>query len=619
MATSSSPRLLSSFLGDRLLSARPVLHGNAPGSRRAAYQATRTLCNLVDILFNRGQSDKPGDNPRRLRPGKLSPRLSVPNHIQRPPYVNARQRPGLNNGPEIHDERGIECMRASGKLAAQVLKFAGTLVKPGITTDEIDKAVHQMIVDNGAYPSPLGYCGFPKSVCTSVNECICHGIPDSRPLEDGDIINIDVTVYLNGYHGDTSATFLCGDVDDRAKKLVQVTRECLDKAISICAPGVEIKHIGRTIQDHADKFKFGVVRQFVGHGVGQVFHAEPVVLHFRNNEWGRMTLNQTFTIEPMLTVGSINPVIWSDDWTAVTEDGSLSAQFEHTILITEDGAEILTQCEEVVQYTEEQIRKAEESIRIRREAEPVELVEAVKNLRKIFRREEKRRKELPLELKQKVSYEIMQLLRDLGDNSTFAEQHEAVESWRLDKLKDIRSASIQNSTKLDLSNEEARILKRALQFNWHVLMEDIGRWIPLEVSHTEHDDKPENEPEEEEIIAGPPLPSQCNAELHTDYDGAAVRWGLTHPKESAADCCQACLDQAKNAKPGELRCNIWVYCPSEFGCFSPDKYEHKHQECWLKQADHPKLNFKDKYSESYRNSHPTAPVVVPWMSGVIST
>uniref|UniRef100_A0A0E0NLA1 Methionine aminopeptidase n=1 Tax=Oryza rufipogon TaxID=4529 RepID=A0A0E0NLA1_ORYRU len=330
MATSSSPRLLSSFLGDRLLSAsaRPLLRGAAPGSRRAAYQATRTLCNLVDILFNRGQSDKPEDNPRRLRPGKVSPRLSVPKHIQRPPYVNARQRPGLHNGPEIHDERGIECMRASGKLAAQVLKFAGTLVEPGITTDEIDKAVHQMIVDNGAYPSPLGYCGFPKSVCTSVNECICHGIPDSRPLEDGDIINIDVTVYLNGYHGDTSATFLCGNVDDKAKKLVQVTRECLDKAISICAPGVEIKRIGRTIQDHADKFKFGVVRQFVGHGVGQVFHAEPVVLHF----------------QPMLTVGSVNPVIWSDDWTAVTEDGSLSAQFEHTILITEDGAEILTQC-----------------------------------------------------------------------------------------------------------------------------------------------------------------------------------------------------------------------------------------------------------------------------------
>uniref|UniRef100_A0A453PNF7 Methionine aminopeptidase n=1 Tax=Aegilops tauschii subsp. strangulata TaxID=200361 RepID=A0A453PNF7_AEGTS len=252
------------------------------GHRRVTCQATRTLSSLVDALFNRrSRDDSLESNPRRLRPGKVSPRLTVPSHIQRPPYVNSRQRPQMNDGPEIHDEKGIECMRASGKLAAQVLKFAGTLVNPGITTDEIDKAVHQMIIDNGAYPSPLGYCGFPKSVCTSVNECICHGIPDSRPLEDGDIINIDVTVYLNGYHGDTSATFLCGDVDDEAKKLVQVTKESLDKAISICAPGVEINRIGRTIQDHADKFKYGVVQQFVGHGVGKVFHAEPAVLHFR--------------------------------------------------------------------------------------------------------------------------------------------------------------------------------------------------------------------------------------------------------------------------------------------------------------------------------------------------
>ncbi|TVU28613.1 hypothetical protein EJB05_20136 [Eragrostis curvula] len=299
MVSQASPRFLSNFLGDRLaLSAKPFhLRSGARGDRRPAYQATRTLCNLVDILFNRRSGDDtPENNPTRLRPGKVSPRLSVPNHIQRPPYVDSRQRPRVNNGPEIHDEKGIECMRASGRLAAQVLKFAGTLVKPGITTDEIDKAVHQMIINHGAYPSPLGYCGYPKSVCTSVNECICHGIPDSRPLEDGDIINIDVTVFLNGYHGDTSATFFCGDVDDEAKKLVQVTKECLDKAISICAPGVEIKRIGRTIQDHAEKYKYGVVRQFVGHGVGKVFHAEPVVLHFRNNEWGRMMLNQTFTI-----------------------------------------------------------------------------------------------------------------------------------------------------------------------------------------------------------------------------------------------------------------------------------------------------------------------------------
>ncbi|KAL6861239.1 hypothetical protein ACP4OV_016939 [Aristida adscensionis] len=271
-----------------------------------------------------------------------------------------------------------------------------------------------------------------------------------------------------------------------------------------------------------------------------------------------------------------------------------------------------------VKYSKEQMRWVEESIRMRRAAEPVELIEAVKKLRKVFAREEKRRKELPLELKQKVSYEILQRLRDLGEDGNATEQREAIESWRSEKLNHIRSSSAQNLSNLGLSGEESRILKRALEFNWRMLLEDLGLWIPPNVYHIEHDDKPENEPEEEEIIPGPPLPPECNAELHTDYGGAAVRWGLTHHKESAADCCQACIDQAKRAKPGALKCNIWVYCPSEYGCYSPDKYEHKHQECWLKQADHPKLNFKDRYSESYRDSHPTAPVVVPWVSGVIS-
>ncbi|CAO1947696.1 unnamed protein product [Urochloa humidicola] len=269
-------------------------------------------------------------------------------------------------------------------------------------------------------------------------------------------------------------------------------------------------------------------------------------------------------------------------------------------------------------YSKEQMRWVEESIRIRRAAEPVELIEAVKKLRKAFARDEKRRKELPLELKQRVSHEILQRLRDLGENCNTTEQRDAIESWRVEKLNYLRSSSTQNLTNFGLSSEESRTLKRALDFNWRMLLEDIGLWIPPTVRHIEHDDKSENEQEEEEIVPGPPLPSECNAELHTDYGGAAVRWGLTHQKESAADCCQACINQAKRAKPGALKCNIWVYCPSEYGCYSPDKYEHKHQECWLKQADHPKLNFKDRYSEPYRDSHPTAPVVVPWMSGVIS-
>uniref|UniRef100_A0A7N0TSK8 Methionine aminopeptidase n=1 Tax=Kalanchoe fedtschenkoi TaxID=63787 RepID=A0A7N0TSK8_KALFE len=328
------------------LSGRATLFaaGRSHGEQ-ASRQLPRTFSSLTDFLFNGRNRDQTAGNKRpRLKPGKLSPRRLVPDHILKPPYVNTRQAPGIASGPEVHDQNGIEAMRASGRLAARVLEYAGTLVKPGTKTDEIDEAVHQMIIDNGAYPSPLGYGGFPKSVCTSVNECICHGIPDSRPLEDGDIVNIDVTVYLAGYHGDTSATFLCGNVDEKAVKLVQVTKECLDKAISICAPGVEYKKIGRTIQDIADKHGYGVVRDFVGHGVGRVFHADPVILHYRNNEGGRMMLNQTFTIEPMLTMGSIKPVMWDDNWTVVTQDGSLSAQFEHTILITEGGAEILTKC-----------------------------------------------------------------------------------------------------------------------------------------------------------------------------------------------------------------------------------------------------------------------------------
>ncbi|KAK9136030.1 hypothetical protein Syun_015360 [Stephania yunnanensis] len=315
------------------------------GSTKVSAGLSRTISGLTDLLFNSWNQDDISNSKRKpLRPGKVSPRRPVPDHILKPPYVKSRQPPGIASGHEVHDEKGKECMRASGKLAAQVLKYAGTLVKPGIKTDDIDEAVHQMIIENGAYPSPLGYGGFPKSVCTSVNECICHGIPDSRALEDGDIINIDVTVYLNGYHGDTSATFFCGDVDEKAKKLVQVTEECLHKAISICALGVDYKKIGKTIHDYADKYGYGVVKEFVGHGVGRVFHADPVILHHRNNDGGRMLLNQTFTIEPMLTMGSSNPVMWDDNWTVVTADGSLSAQFEHTILITENGAEILTLC-----------------------------------------------------------------------------------------------------------------------------------------------------------------------------------------------------------------------------------------------------------------------------------
>ncbi|KAB1220368.1 hypothetical protein CJ030_MR3G009828 [Morella rubra] len=190
--------------------------------------------------------------------------------------------------------------------------------------------------------------------------------------------------------------------------------------------------------------------------------------------------------------------------------------------------------------------------------------------------------------------------------------NEAVESWCREKLEATKQLTFERGTlNSTILQEEAGMLVKALESDWAVLLEEIGLWIPSEVINKEHDDKPEGEEElEDEILAGRPLPPQCHAELHTDYDGSAVRWGLTHHKESAADCCQACLDHAARAKPGEKKCNIWVYCPSEDGCHSPDIYQHKHQECWLKYAENPKLNFKDKYPESYRNSHPTAPFVL---------
>ncbi|CAI9110156.1 OLC1v1010135C1 [Oldenlandia corymbosa var. corymbosa] len=349
--SSIQSRIISSFVGECCLarSKSRSLHQlfrYDPGEKHTSMRLSRPFSGLADFLFNKREGEESSSKTvnKRLRPGKVSPRRPVPDHIQKPPYVKSRKAPGVSGGPEVHDEIGTEKMRASGRLAAMVLQHAGSLVKPGITTDEIDQEVHRMIIDNGAYPSPLGYGGFPKSVCTSVNECICHGIPDSRELEDGDIVNIDVTVYLNGYHGDTSATFFVGDVSEEARKLVQVTKDCLDRAIAMCAPGVEYNKIGKTIHNLADEHGYGVVEQFVGHGVGRVFHCDPVILHCRNNGRGRMILNQTFTIEPMLTIGSIKPIMWDDNWTVVTADGSLSAQFEHTILITENGAEILTQC-----------------------------------------------------------------------------------------------------------------------------------------------------------------------------------------------------------------------------------------------------------------------------------
>ncbi|KAL5677998.1 hypothetical protein ACJX0J_014129, partial [Zea mays] len=238
---------------------------------------------LMEIQKSQEQSSVKSKKRPPLRRGKVSPQLPVPGHIPRPSYVGAKGLPELCKG-QLHDAQGITGMRAACKLAARVLDFAGTLVKPSITTNEIDAAVHNMIIEAGAYPSPLGYHGFPKSICTSVNECVCHGVPDSTQLQNGDIINIDVNVFLNGYHGGTSRTFACGQVDDSIKHFLNAAEECLEKGISICRDGVNYRKIGKKISKLAYFYGYYVVERFVGHGIGTMYHSEPLILHHGINE-----------------------------------------------------------------------------------------------------------------------------------------------------------------------------------------------------------------------------------------------------------------------------------------------------------------------------------------------
>ena len=301
------------------------------------------------FMHSQGFAPQKKDNFKyagRMRPAKLSPKRSVPKQINKPDYADDGT--PKNTGAflpwqvEVKSEQDIVGMRAAGRVAREVLDAAGRALAVGVATDEIDAIVHSETLARGAYPSPLNYHGFPKSCCTSINEVICHGIPDANKLRDGDIINIDVTCYYGGYHGDCSETYLVGEVDEAGKQLVKVTHDCWQAAIDACRPGVPFNRIGEIIEDYIGPFGYSSVAHFCGHGIGRVFHTSPNVIHVRNKERGKMVAGNCFTIEPMICEGSPRHLDWKDGWTATTKDGKRSAQFEHTLLITPDGVEALT-------------------------------------------------------------------------------------------------------------------------------------------------------------------------------------------------------------------------------------------------------------------------------------
>ncbi|WP_030450578.1 type I methionyl aminopeptidase [Herbidospora cretacea] len=276
-----------------------------------------------------------------LRPGRISPTRKVPAHIERPEYVGKKE--PKRGASDVQTPETIEKMRVAGRIAAQALEEVGRHVAPGVTTDELDRIGHEFLLDHGAYPSTLGYRGYPKSLCTSINEVICHGIPDDTVLNDGDIVNVDITAFIGGVHGDTDATFLCGDVDEESRLLVERTREATNRAIKAVAPGRQLNIVGRVIEAYAKRFGYGVVRDFTGHGIAESFHSGLIVPHYDDPSLAvTLVPGMTFTIEPMLTLGTIDYEIWSDGWTAVTKDGRRTAQFEHTVLVTDSGVEILT-------------------------------------------------------------------------------------------------------------------------------------------------------------------------------------------------------------------------------------------------------------------------------------
>jgi methionyl aminopeptidase len=278
-----------------------------------------------------------------VKPGVVGPMREVPPEIERPPYIATEGWPRGRDEPLVKPPEVRAAMRKAGLAAGEVLDIVGAAVAAGVTTDELDRVAHEAYIERGGYPSPLGYKGFTKGVCTSVNEVICHGIPDDRPLREGEIVNVDVTIFLEGVHGDTNATFGVGEIDPRSTELIRVTKESLYLGIEAVKPGAPVWAIGRAIQSHAEAHGFGVVRSFCGHAIGREFHGALSIPHYEEPAMSLLLEpGMTFTIEPMITMGSYRERLWSDGWTAVTSDGLRTAQFEHTIEVTDDGAEVLT-------------------------------------------------------------------------------------------------------------------------------------------------------------------------------------------------------------------------------------------------------------------------------------
>lgn len=285
----------------------------------------------------------PKDSNGHLIPGAVSPMRAVPASIPKPEYVG-RPAPAKFTGGDVYSPEQVELIRESGRIAASAIEHVAAHIRPGVTTEELDRLGHEYVVEHGAYPSCLGYRGFPKSVCTSVNEVVCHGIPDDTVLDEGDIVNLDITAFKNGFHGDTNRTFVVGSASQEVADLVSRTEEALARGIKAVAPGRQVNVIGRTIESYARRFGYGVVRDFTGHGVGSAFHSGLIIPHYDSApEFDTvMEVGMVFTIEPMLTLGTHEWDMWGDDWTVTTKDKSLTAQFEHTIVVTERGAEILT-------------------------------------------------------------------------------------------------------------------------------------------------------------------------------------------------------------------------------------------------------------------------------------